>query len=509
MGILKNKLILAGLSGLLLFFSFPMYGYGIVAWAALIPLFFALQDATPRAGFRIGFLAGFIAHIGIFYWIVYVVVHYGYLPVYAGIAAMLLLAAYLSIYTACFAVGVVFLKGKGIPLVLSAPLLWTVLEFLRSHFLTGFPWENLAYSQYLFAKIIQISDITGIYGITFAIVLINAVLYDLLSARPPGRRLWVQAVFAGVVITAILVYGHIRTAEIDAALHKAPGLPVALIQGNIEQSVKWDPLYQSQTIDIYSSLSRESTPSGSGLIVWPETAAPFYFQRPGPLQDAVVNLARASGSAILFGSPSYEEEKGTIHYMNSAFLLGSDGTLSGRYDKVHLVPYGEYVPLRRFFPFIGKLVVGVGDFRPGKGFHPLVDAGRRLGVLICYEGIFPEAARDYKKGKVALLVNITNDAWFGRTSAPYQHLSMTVFRAIENRLYLVRAANTGISAIIDPKGEIVSRTGLFERATLKGDVKIIDEKTLYAAYGDAFVYLCAIVLLIVTISTTQRRKKHA
>ena len=509
LGISKKKLILTGLSGLLLFLSFPKYGNGIMAWAALIPLFFALKDATPRMGFKIGFLAGFIAHIGIFYWIVYVVVHYGYLPIYVGMAAMLLLAAYLSLYTACFAMGVVFLRGKGIPLFLSAPLLWTVLEFLRSHLLTGFPWENLAYSQYLYTKVIQISDITGIYGITFAIVLINAVLYDLMSARFRRRHLLIETVFACVAITAILVYGHIRIAKIDELLKKAPRLQVALIQGNIDQSIKWDSLYQSQTIDIYSSLSRQSIPSGNGLIVWPETAAPFYFQRPGLLQEAVVDVAKTSGSAVLFGSPSYEEEKGSIHYMNSAFLLGPDGTLSGRYDKVHLVPYGEYVPLRRFFPFIGKLVVGVGDFKSGKGFHPLTIAGHRLGVLICYEGIFPEAARDYKREKAEILVNITNDAWFGRTSAPHQHLSMTVFRAIENRLYLVRAANTGISAMIDPNGEILSRTGLFERTILKGDVKIIDEKTCYTAYGDVFVYLCTIALLIITISTTQRRKKHA
>lgn len=510
LGIFKKQRILAGLTGLLLFFSFPMFGYGIVAWVALVPLFFALRDATPGRGFRMGFMAGFVAHTGIFYWIVYVVVHYGYLPVYAGIGAMLLLAAYLSVYTACFAAGVVFLKRRGIPLFLSAPLLWVVLEFLRAHLLTGFPWGSLAYSQYLYTKAIQISDITGIYGITFAIVMVNAVLYDLLSEGIKGRRLVAETVFAGVVIVAILVYGHVRTEEIDEVVKKAPGLQVALIQGNIEQSVKWDPLYQSQTIDIYSSLSRESIPSRNGLIVWPETAAPFYFQRPGPLQQAVVDIARTSGSSILFGSPSYEGEKEIVHYMNSAYLLGSDGTLGGRYDKVHLVPYGEYVPLRRFFPFIGKLVVGVGDFKAGKGFYPLATSGHRLGVLICYEGIFPEAARDYKKEKVGLLVNITNDAWFGRTSAPYQHLSMTVFRAIENRLYLVRAANTGISAIIDPKGSIVSRTGLFERTILKGNVKIIDEKTLYTAYGDAFVYLCTIALLIIIIiPTTQRRKTHA
>lgn len=509
-GVWKNRLILAGLSGILLFLSFPKFGKGIVAWAALIPLFFALKDATPRMGFRIGFLAGFIAHIGIFYWIVYVVVHYGYLPIYAGVAAMLLLAAYLSLYTALFATAVVFLRGKGVPLFLSAPLLWTLLEFLRSHLLTGFPWENLAYSQYLHERVIQIADVTGIYGITFAIVLINAVLYDLLSAKFRGKHLRFETVFAGALLAAILAYGHLRLAHIDTQLKAAPALPVALIQGNIDQSIKWDALYQSTTVDIYSALSRQSIPAGKGLIVWPETAAPFHFQRPGPLQEAVTDAARASGSAILFGSPSYEEEGGSTHYMNSAFLLGPDGTIKGRYDKVHLVPYGEYVPLRRLFPFIGKFVVGVGDFKPGKGFLPLDMAGHRLGVLICYEGIFPEGAREYKRQNVGILVNITNDAWFGRTSAPYQHLSMTIFRAVENRLYVARAANTGISAMVDPGGRIVARTGLYERAILNADVKIIDEKTCYAAYGDAFVYLCAIGLLMITISTTQRRRRsHA
>lgn len=501
--------MLAVLSGLLLFLSFPKYGSGIMAWAALIPLFFALKDATSREAFKIGFLTGFVAHIGILYWIVYVVVQYGYLPIYAGIAALLLLAAYLSLYTACFAMGVDFLKKKGIRLFVSTPLLWTVLEFLRSHLLTGFPWENLAYSQYLYAKVIQIADVTGIYGITFVIVMINAVLYDLLSARFRGRTLLVETVVACLVIMMIIGYGHYRIGSIDELLKKAPRMGVALIQGNIDQNMKWNPLYQSQTIDIYRSLSWQAVPSGGGLIVWPETAAPFYFQQRGAMQTAVVDIARTSGSALLFGSPSYEEENGSISHMNSAFLLKPDGTMSGRYDKVHLVPYGEYVPLRRFFPFIGKLVAGVGDFKSGKGFYPLTIDGYRLGVLICYEGILPEAARDYKREKAEILVNITNDAWFGKTSAPYQHLSMTVFRAIESRLYLVRAANTGISAIIDPKGEILSRTGIFERTILKGDVKIIDEKTCYAAYGDAFVYLCAIALLIITVSPTQRRKKHA
>jgi apolipoprotein N-acyltransferase len=497
------------LSGLLLFLSFPKFGSGILAWVALIPLFYVLRDEKPWEGFKTGFLTGLIAHVGILYWISHVVVQYGYLPVYTGIAAMLLLAAYLSLYTACFSLGVVFLRARGHALYLSAPLLWTILEFARSHLLTGFPWENLAHSQYLYGDIIQIADITGAYGITFTIVLINTVLFNVLAAHF-RREKYPAAEIATACAILVVIYGYglFRTSDIQESLKRASTVEVALVQGNIDQNIKWDARYQSETLEIYRTLSIRAIPAQGGLIVWPETAVPFYFERPGPLQAAVFDLARISGRTLLFGSPSYVEGNGMVSFMNSAYLLRSDGVVEGRYDKVHLVPYGEYVPLRKLLPFIGKLVAGVGDFRPGKGFEPLVSDGHRFGVLICYEAIFPEAARDYKRKKADLLVNITNDAWFGRTSAPYQHLSMTVFRAVENRLYLVRAANTGISAVIDPVGKILERTGLFERTVLKGRVKFIDEKTFYAAYGDLFVYLCGIALIPYCF-TKQRRKKNA
>lgn len=508
LNVLPLKMVLAGLSGLLIFLSFPRYGSGIVAWAALIPLFWALQGVQSREGFKLGFLAGFAAHVGILYWTAYVVVQYGYLPLYVGIAAMLLLCAYLSLYTAFFAFVIVNLRGRGIPLFLSAPLVWTLLDYARSHLLTGFPWEQLAHSQFLSHGVTQIADITGTYGITFAIVMINAVLYDLFSHRSRRGAMIAESVIACLLIAIIITYGHVRVATIDASMHHARSLDVALIQGNIDQNLKWNSLYQSQTIDIYRSLSLQSLSSPSGLIVWPETAVPFYFQRRNTLQAAVIDIAVTSRSPLLFGSPSYEGNGRNTSYMNSAYLLGPDGALQGRYDKVHLVPYGEYVPLRSLFPFISKLVAGVGDFKQGKGYYPLNTGDHRLGVLICYEGIIPEAAREYKRRNAELLVNITNDAWFGRTSAPYQHLSMTVFRAIENRLYLVRAANTGISAIIDPTGRIISYTGIFERTTLKGGVKKIDEKTLYAAYGDLFVYLCAAMLVVLIILSMQRRTEH-
>jgi apolipoprotein N-acyltransferase len=503
------SLMMPVFSGLLLILSFPKFGSGLVAFLALVPLLQALRDATPREGFKKGFIAGWVAFCGILYWISNVVVQYGNLPYFMGLLAVLLLAAYLALYTALFGMALSFIHRRGGSVFLWAPPIWTVLEFGRSHLLTGFPWENLAYSQYLNGNIIQIVDITGIYGVTFLLVMVNAVLSNLLTALRQPRRWPVHEIaIAGVVLIAVYGYGHYRNAVIQDLMDKASSSEVSLIQGNIDQNLKWDSRYQSETVDIYRSLTLGALPAQDGLVVWPETAAPFYFERPDPLRGQVIDLARTSGHPLLFGSPTYEEEGGRASFANSAFLLKPDGILAGRYDKTHLVPYGEYVPLRRFFPFIGKIVQGVGDFRPGKGFYPIPYQGRRFGVLICYEGIFPEAARDYKNRQANLLVNITNDAWFGKTSAPYQHLSMTIFRAIETRLYLLRAANTGISAVIDPKGTIVSRTGLFERTALKGEVKFIDAKTFYEAYGDLFVYGCAL-FLIIGYGMEKRRKRDA
>ncbi len=499
-------MLTAALSGILLFFSFPKFGNGLVAWFALVPLFFALTGASPSRAFQLGFITGMVTHTAILYWISFVVVQYGHLPLYAGIITMLFLAAYLSVYTGCFAAGLVFLQKKTKGFFLAAPLLWSTLEYIRSQIFSGFPWENLAYSQYLHKNIIQLADITGIYGISFVIVLVNFAIFEILKTgikdRPTARR----GFYALAVVLLTIFYGYFRNSEIEDTLSKAPSTEVVLIQGNIDQSVKWDPRYQQQTVDIYDSLSKASGVKRGGLIVWPETAAPFFFAQPGPLQKRVIDVAMKSGASLLFGCPHYEKNGSELLYRNSAFLINPDGKVSGRYDKVHLVPYGEYVPLKRFFPFIEKLTAGVGDFRPGSGFIPLANGNRRLGVLICYEAIFPEAARAYKRNKADLLVNITNDAWFGKSSAPHQHLSMTVFRAVENRLYLVRAANTGISAFVDPLGSIKAQTPLFTKGFLKGKTKYIDKNTFYAAYGDIFVYLCFLLLVAYPIMMRRRTK---
>jgi len=515
-GIDLRTLFWALLSGGLLFLCFPKFGTGLLAWIALVPLLLILQAKNPRQAFLAGFITGFSAYVGIIYWIVYVVVNYGYLPIPVGIAAMLLLAAYLAIYVSIFAAGIVYFHRRGIPRVIAAPLLWTCLEYAKSHLLTGFPWENLGYSQYLFNPLIQVADIAGVYGLTFAIVFINTIIADTIEFWSLGsdrkkhvRKMMAEWVACYLMIVGIIGYGLFRINDMERAIEQAPQMPVSLIQGNIDQNVKWRPAFQESTIRIYKTLTIQATPAGSGLIVWPETATPFFFQDYNEMHREVVSIPIQTGKWMLLGSPSYQMNGSGPMFLNSAFLLSPDGRISGQYDKVHLVPYGEYVPLRRFFPFINKLVEGIGDFRRGTGYEPVVmqDAGksRKLGVMICYEGILPEAGRTYRQRGADLLVNITNDAWFGNTSAPYQHLSMTTFRSVENRLYLVRAANTGISAIIDPAGRIQARGALFKEAALSGTVRFIRENTIYAEYGDIFVYCCIFGIILILIAALKKR----
>jgi apolipoprotein N-acyltransferase len=329
-------------------------------------------------------------------------------------------------------------------------------------------------------------------------VLVNAAICGFIDTDKAGRR----GALTGAAVAALFLvlaagYGVWRIGDVTRRLESIPQQTVALIQGNIDQSIKWEPSFQNETVRIYRDLSLRAAKEGPQLIVRPETATPFMFQNHDELHESVVGVAKSTGAYLLFGSPSYTHREGEIRFQNSAIVLSPAGEMIGKYDKVHLVPYGEYVPLRPLFPFIEKLAVGVGDFLSGSGFQPVTIAGERVGFLICYEGIFPEIGRAYGRSDASLLVNITNDAWFGTTSAPFQHLSMTVFRAVENRLYVVRAANTGVSAIIDATGRITAQTGLFERTFLTGPVQIHRTESFYTQYGDLFVFFCMIALLVI------------
>jgi len=501
----SDALFLAVLSGLLLFLSFPKYGSGWFAWIAFLPLLFALKKAgTVMQGMLLGFIAGLVGNVGIIYWIAFVIVNYGYLPLYVGIVLMLLLACYLSVYVSLFAGSLVFFRRR-IPLYWTAPVLWVCLEYLKSVLLTGFPWENLGYSQYLNTYFIQMADVTGVAGLSFLIVLTNVAIFEIIDKR--SFREYVLTAAVCLMIAGSYAYGIYRLNQMSKVMRNAPDMEVSLIQGNIDQSIKWSEQYQKETMNIYERLSLKNVLARGSLIVWPETAAPFDFQNKIKLRDQIINLSKTTGNWIVFGSVSYSPDKDKQDFFNSAFLLSPDGDIRGRYDKVHLVPYGEYVPLRKMMPFINGLTADIGDFSTGAGYGPLSMDNRKIGVLICYEGILPFAARAYKNRSAELLVNITNDAWFGTTSAPYQHFSMAVFRAVETRLYLVRAANTGISGIIDPRGKIIAATKIFQEDALKGHVQFVSMPTFYAIYGDLPVAVCFVLMLIYFLISLKREEK--
>ncbi len=501
----KKTLLLSLVSGLLIVLSFPKPDMGFLAWIAIVPLLYAIENQDLQAAFGTGLVAGLVYNTGLLYWIVFVITQYGNTSFLAGVAIMFLLVIYLSLYPAFFCLGVAYFRKRGIRGVIVAPLLWVSLDYLKGFLFSGFPWEDLAYSQHGYLPVIQIGDITGIYGITFLIVLLNCIVYDLLlSPGGKGKKLWPGIVVGFGLLSLVLGYGIYRMDSLNKSLQHPGSIDVSLIQGNIDQSVKWSAAYQNDTMNVYRGMSLTASKQDVSLIVWPETAVPFCFQNLDDRSRNVIDTARKAGSWLLFGSLGYERVDGKISFRNSAYLISPEGAVSGRYDKVHLVPFGEYVPLRKVLFFVDKLVEGAGDFTSGGEIRPIPMGGNEVGILICYEGIFPEISREYCMKGAGLLVNITNDAWYGNTSAPYQHLTMAAFRAVENRRYMIRAANTGVSAIVNPAGDIVFRTGLFERTTLSGPVKFLRQNTFYSRYGNVFACSCIVFLLIGFVISLRR-----
>ncbi|MBJ6726943.1 apolipoprotein N-acyltransferase [Geomesophilobacter sediminis] len=476
------------LSGVFLALSFPIPGLSILAWCAFVPLFKATDGAAPGKAFNLAFTAGLAGYAGMLYWVNIVMTTYGKLPLSVSFALYMFLCAYLALYPAVTLWLVRRGENAGISALVSFPVIWTGLEFVRSFLLTGFPWESLGYSQYRTLPLIQIADLTGVYGLSFLIALANVVIFRvLLSVSRKGATYPVRGLIALLVLMALTVaYGF----GVLSRPESGPEQQVLLVQGNIPQDVKWDPAFQESTVATYERLTRLGCREPGTLVVWPESALPFFFQAEPVYAARVRALAAELKSPLLTGSPAVEKEDGLVRYLNSAYLISPQGAVVGRSDKLHLVPFGEYVPLAKLLPFVNKMVAGIGDFSPGKSAVPLQTDGARLGVLVCFEGIFPEVARSYVAAGANVLVNITNDAWFGRSSAPYQHLSMMVFRAVENRVPLVRAANTGITSAIDSRGHIDGMTPLFEEATLAAKVHPGKGGTFYNRFGDVFAILC-------------------
>lgn len=481
---LDRTLLFSAVSGLLLAAAFPLPNLYPLAWIALTPLLLVMKQRP----FASGFVCGCSFFGAVLYWVNIVMTTYGGLNLLFSLLAYLFLIVYLALYFAAASwLACRFESQFKLPYLLTLPVLWVALEYLRSLLLTGFPWALLGYSQQDFSLAIQSADVTGVYGVSLLLVAVNCALAGIIS-QPRNRFAWLGV--AGTLLMSVTHFGYGFWRESQPLDLRDDQLQVALIQGNVDQAVKWNPEHRQATIDKYLQLSSQAAADKPELLIWPEAATPFFLQEQTPLADRVRQVPVEKNSYLLVGSPAYQSQgDGDYRYFNSAYLFSPAGEELGRSDKIHLVPFGEYVPLGTLLSFINKIVVGVGDFSPGT-VKPLPLNGHNLGVLICYEVIFPGLARDYVRQGSSLLVNLTNDAWFGHSSAPYQHLAMARFRAIENRIWLARAANTGVSALIAPSGKVTAASPLFEPLQLSGRVGLGSEATFYTRFGDLMAQAC-------------------
>jgi apolipoprotein N-acyltransferase len=529
---LARSLVLAGASGLFIPLSFPKSDLELLAWIALVPLHWALDGKTKAQAFWIGWLSGTIAFTGMMAWVVTAMTTYGKVPLPVSYGILLLLTAYLGLYVGLYSAGAVWFRSL-IPRYgfFVFPCLWVTLELLRTYALSGMPWGLLGYSQYRQIEIIQIADHMGVYGVSFLIVLVNVALAEFLSwLMPyfrnfrPARLPWELAAMAALLVTLSWQYGLVTLSETPFSDVPRSSITVGVVQPNVDQAVKWDTAYREETIARFDRLT-EKLGRATDLVVWPEAATPFVFEREPVYQLQLMALANRAQAPILFGSPAvrfYPDRR--PYLMNSAYLLAPDGQLLGRYDKHHLVPFGEYIPFKSsLLFFLDKLVEGIGDFEPGTGSPVLTltpksksaTAGKAeaipkpisFGVAICYEVIFPNLVRQFALNGAEFLVTVTNDAWFGASSAASQHFSMVVFRSVENHLAFARSANTGISGFIDPFGRIVEATPIFTEQAVKATMQVWRPHTFYSRHGDVFAYGCAIICALLFLFGIFRTKE--
>jgi apolipoprotein N-acyltransferase len=521
-----NVYLLPLLSGALLALSFPRFGYPAFAWLSLTPLLLALFGKGDRDIFQPGparnlhsrssqknipvpFFLGLLTGLGYFagtvYWTGGTVRTFGGLswPVAALVAA--LLVCYLALFPALFAGVLGLLRARfGLRAIMLAPAVWVATELARAHFWSGFPWVLLGYSQTTALPVAQFASLFGVYGLSGLVALASTAAAFVTVVR---SRASLATLAATVLILAVVtVWGAGRVNASDLTT-QGSALRVALVQGNIPQNEKWDPAHANRILNTYLQMTREAAARGGRFVVWPESSTPFYFEEDALGGEQIRAVVRETGIDLLLGSDQIVRDPPGFY--NAAFLVRRDGATAAVYRKIRLVPFGEYVPLQSLLFFVAPLVESVGDFSPGESTVMLPLGDSQVSTAICYEIVYPNLVRDAVRAGSQLLTTITNDAWYGRSSAPYQHFEQASMRAIEEGRYLVRAANTGISGIVDPYGRVLQKSGLFERSVLVGDVRLLDALTVYGRIGDAFAYVCAALTLaaVFTAARAGRRKR--
>lgn len=484
----RKELLAVIATGLCLVAAFPPFRTGFLALGALVPLLYVLEYGTYRNAFLKGYIAGLIFSSGTLYWIM--------LPSVAGgillIFALPVFMGFLSILYRFFRI--IF----GREALWLFPFLWTAFEWVLMLGQMAFPWNILAYSQSYYLPLIQFAEITGIAGVTFWVVLCNIFVFRIVEMFRLHRRkeMLVYIIIMGLCIIAPFSYGQIRMAQSSPQ----QSVRILMVQGNIDPYEKWASAFVKKSFGIYLSLTRESSISKPDLIIWPETAAPTYLaNRQGRgYAHQLHHLVDSLTIPVLTGAPfyQYEREHKRMHYFNSVFLFspGDDHIVS--YDKIKLVPFSEKIPFEEEISILRKINLGEADFSFGTRATVFNVESFKFGTVICFESAFPHLVRNLVRKGAGIIVNITNDAWFGKTSGPYQHLRIAVFRAIENRVSIARCANSGISAFIDPYGRILSASPLFTQTTLSGDIVLQPAyTTFFTRHGDLVSPLCTGIVL--------------
>jgi apolipoprotein N-acyltransferase len=527
----KSAWVLVLLSAILQILIFPLSNLYMLCWVAVAPLLAAILRARPPAtlqvsegiklvpasplqGFLLGYICGILWYAGTCYWIYNTMRQYGGVNAPAAVGILILFCLYLALYHGAFGLFIALLAGNNPvsrrALVLS-PFVWVAIELARTR-ISGFPWDLLGVTQVDNVPLSRVATVTGVYGVSFEIMVVNvAVAAALLLHRDRVRRKKRNSLLlASVAAIVVLQAGR---------LVNPPALPgdhvARLVQENIPavEGSDWTEEYFKTTLKDLTALSL-TTPNGErvrryDLIVWPESPAPFYTTDP-TFRDAISNIARESQAWVLAGglgirNASQTPQQATEVY-NSASLVSPSGEWAGRYDKVHLVPFGEYVPFKRVFAFAGGLTKEVGDFARGTSRAPLDAGGTKLGVFICYESIFPDEVRRSAADGAQVFVNISNDGWYGDSGAYAQHLKQARMRAVENARWLLRDTNTGVTASIDPYGRIVARVPRKVRTVLDAPYAVSNVTTLYTRHGDWFAYLCAIISVVALLAGLLKSK---
>jgi apolipoprotein N-acyltransferase len=503
---------LALLSAALQVLIFPLPGLYWLAWVAVAPLLVAilrarlsgvlqvdasvrLAPATPLQGFVLAYTCGILWYAGTCYWILDTMHRYGGLPVITALLILFAFCMYVGLYHGLFGLLLAVVAGKQAyqrRALVAVPFLWVAMELARTR-ITGYPWELLGYAQTGNFVLTRIATLTGVYGLSWEILLVNSVFAAaFLVARE--RRKWLLLAACGAVV--ILQAGQWVAPAPAAADHTA-----LLVQQNIPIQADWTRDYFEGTLRDLTSLSVKSATDAQSanrpdLIVWPESPSPFYTSDP-LFQNPVSAMARQAQTWVVSGSigtvPALHSGGQGSKVFNSAALVSPQGEWTARYDKIHLVPFGEYLPFPRIFSFAGGLTNAVGEFARGASRSPLNAGATRVGVFICYESVFPDEVRQFAAQGAQVFVNISNDGWYGDSGAWKQHLQQTQMRAIENNRWLLSATNTGLTAALDPAGRVVAQVPRKNRTVLVAPYALLSSTTFYTRHGDWFAYLCAII----------------